>query len=375
MMNNQSTKRARLINTPEDYKKLGVNPETIEKWEDQRRDTKQGGHWEWWYFDALCDDGTAVVIQFFTKISQFANKDYPMLTIKVTLPDGTNLHRRYQYSAAEGKFGAGQCDVQIAKHHFKGDFKNYSIFVDAAEGLGADIKLKSLAQPYRPASSYFQFGKNYFTWLCAVPKGEVSGTITIDGQTREIHGRGYHDHQWGSNMYFSLWNHWLWARQGFDDYSLLVFDLTASKKYGHKRFPIMFIEDKDGNIIFENTEEVKHEVLEEYFDEHCGKYVPKTSHYTFRNGAKQVEYTLTWNKIIENTSAKDTKKLNFAAWFFSKILGLNPSYTRYSAMGHLKITEASKEPIERSGELIYEYMFPGKMYKVNYTETHREDTE
>ena len=34
-----------------------------------------------------------------------------------------------------------------------------------------------------------------FTWLCAVPKCEVSGTLTVGGQTRQVKGSGYHDRQ------------------------------------------------------------------------------------------------------------------------------------------------------------------------------------
>jgi hypothetical protein len=199
-----------------------------------------------------------------------------------------------------------------------------------------------------------------------VPKGEVSGTITINGKSQKIHGYGYHDHQWGSNMYLSLWNHWLWARQGFDNYSVLLFDLNANKKYNYKRFPIMFIQDKNGKIIFENTENVKYEILEEYQDEKSGKFYPKTSRYTFDNNGKRVEYTLSENQILENFNvAQDGKKIGIAIKLIAKVLGLKPSYTRYSAIGTLKIYEAGKETIERTGNLIYEFMYPSKSYKIN----------
>lgn len=54
----------------------------------------------------------------------------------------------------------------------------------------------------------------------------MSGTLI----TREVRGSGYHDHQWGDSNFQLLWNHWRWARQGFDDYSILVFDFVASAK-------------------------------------------------------------------------------------------------------------------------------------------------
>lgn len=359
-------KKVRLMNRPEDYKRLGVNPNQIEMWEDKRRDTSRSGHWEWWYFDALLDDGTAVVIQFFSKAAQFRNIDYPSATIKVTLPDGKHYEKEFRYPAKDGRFGKDRCDVQIGAHSFRGDFKTYNIHVEPLEGLGADIRLTSLAQPYRPGSAYFGFGdhdEQYYTWLCAVPKGEVTGALTVNGKKRQIHGFGYHDHQWGSNVYMTLWNHWLWARQGFDDYSLLVFDMVSDRKYGYERIPIIFIEDKDGNIVFESNRDVKYELLSDYRDEKSGKKYPKSSRYTFCDGVKQVEYTVTENKVLENTLASE--RLSFLILLLFKALGMNPSYTRYAATGTLRITEAGRGPIERTGRLIYEFMYPGKSFHTN----------
>ena len=39
--------KARLMNTPEDYQKLGVDPDRIEMWEDGIRITPDRMNWEW----------------------------------------------------------------------------------------------------------------------------------------------------------------------------------------------------------------------------------------------------------------------------------------------------------------------------------------
>lgn len=41
---------------------------------------------------------------------------------------------------------------------------------------------------------------------------------------------------------------------------------------------------------------------------------------------------------------------------------MNISYTRYAAHGELSL-DTGKEKINRSGELIYEFMYPGESYK------------
>jgi predicted secreted hydrolase len=245
--------KARLMDTTTDYQQLGVNPNQIELWEDGRRNSSARDHWEWWYFDAILDDGTTVVIQDFTKGIEAIkkNSDQPLASIKVTLSDGQSFEDHFNYDEKNSSFSKKQCDVVIGPHTFKGDFKDYEIHIEPENGLGADLKLHCQAKPYRPGTAYWAFGdkeENFYTWLCAAPKGEVSGTITINGETKNVHGSGYHDHQWGSNVYMTLWNNWVWARQAFDDYSMLVFDMVASKKYNYQRFPVIFIQDQTANL-------------------------------------------------------------------------------------------------------------------------------
>lgn len=356
--------KARLCDSPEDYKRYGVSPYNIEAWEDSRRGDFGKENWEWWYFDCILDDGTNAVIQFFAD-SQAVIKSktpHPKFHIKVTLPDGTLYEESPTFDAKECSWGDAQCDVKYGKHHFTGNLKKYSIYVDPINGLGADLTLTSLSKPFRPGTGYFNFSSEdkFYTWFCVVPKGEVTGTLTIQGKKISVHGFGYHDHQWGNVNFLKEWNHWVWARQSFEDYSMLVFDMVSNQNTEFSRFPICFIQDKNGNIVFENTHNVKCEVLEEYHDDEASdKDYPKALHYIFENDGKKVDYTLKMGKILENNGVKNIKG---ARKFVIKAMGLNPSYTRYSATGDLILTTGNNE-IKRSGNLIYEFMYPGETYK------------
>lgn len=244
-----------------------------------------------------------------------------------------------------------------------GGIKEYSIKIKPINGLGAEIKLKNLGQPWRPGAGYIGFGEEdeqYFTWLCSVPKGKVTGNITIKGETREFQGFGYHDHQWGNIHAIMAWNHWIWIRQNVGDYNILVFDLVASKEYGYKRYPLAFIQDKEGNTIFENTENVKFEVLEEYLQEEINKYHPKLFKYTFKNNGKKVEYTIKGKNELE--CSNNYKKVNDQLRSVFDQLQLQPSYTRYEGQGELVITDGIKL-ITGSSELIFEMIYNGKSYQ------------
>ena len=48
--------KARLMDQPADFEKLGIDPNKVQTWEDGRRDTDTPGTSEVWYFDAILDD-------------------------------------------------------------------------------------------------------------------------------------------------------------------------------------------------------------------------------------------------------------------------------------------------------------------------------
>lgn len=381
--------RVRLMDAPEDFTRLGVSPDGVEPWEDQRRDTDEAGHWEWWYFDAILDDGTTVVVQFFTKAGQAAYEkqgDSPHVSVTVTAPDGTRTEQRVTFKPEKATYGTGSCDVRIGPHRFAGDLKRYDVHVDPIDGLAADLHLTSTSTPYRPGTAYFGFGdhdEHYYTWLCVVPRGEITGTITVDGQSRKVHGRGYHDHQWGSINYLTSWNHWTWARQSYDDYSMLVFDMTSTPQFGFQRYPICFIQDDAGRLVFESTsaQNATVDLLEEYTDEATGKPYPKRQRYTFDNDGAHVVYELGVTRVIEAVdvasqvrTAIRTRLGAMAARLLGGFImrrlakqfekqGVQPSYARYVGSGTLDATLPGAQTIHRTGELIYEFMYPAKTFR------------
>lgn len=58
---------AHLGTSPQEYAHLGLKQGQIEQWEDGMRTDGSPNTYEWWYFDAHLDDGSTVVITFFTK--------------------------------------------------------------------------------------------------------------------------------------------------------------------------------------------------------------------------------------------------------------------------------------------------------------------
>jgi hypothetical protein len=79
---------------PADYQKLGIDPVEVAPFEDGQRIGTKKGHYEWWYFDAHLDDGTTVVVVFYTKPNVSPNGPLaPRTTINLTLPDGQRFKK------------------------------------------------------------------------------------------------------------------------------------------------------------------------------------------------------------------------------------------------------------------------------------------
>lgn len=95
------------------------------------------------------------------------------------MPDGKQIDKEIHVPAKDITWSKEKCDVHFGNHYCKGDLKHYEIHIDLIDGMAADLVLDSTAKPYRPGTSYFQFGyeNKYYTWFCVVPRGNVSVVV------------------------------------------------------------------------------------------------------------------------------------------------------------------------------------------------------
>ena len=364
----------RLMDKAADYERMGTKPGIIEPWEDGRRDDDSAGHYEWWYFDFIFDDGSKAVIHFNTKDNTTIAKDgtLPSVVVKITSPDGREFKDNVIVDASAASMSRERCDVGFGPHTLAGDFKTYKLHVEKTAGecgsdgaggtgeaspVGCDLTLTSTSKPWRPGAGGFAFGENdegYFTWLCAVPRGKVTGTLFYDGAEHEVSGAGYHDHQWGNVAHNKTWDHWIWGRQDFGDYAALIFDIGCQKEFGYERLPMFFLEDAQGNLVMQDLATPKCTFIEEYVEKLSGKTYPRILEYEFQDGEKRA----TWR--IAMTAELETRYPHVPGPMrpLLKLKGLDPSTSRNIAQGTLELHDGEK-CIERSGEMIYEFVYMG----------------
>jgi len=227
---------------PSDFTALGIG-QKIAVWEDGRRTPKSADTFEWWYFDGLLDDGTVVVVWFGD--NWFFGSHKRAVTIELT-PPGKPTRRVMREFEEPGSFSSDSANVEIGPHQFKGDLDTYSIHVDPAEtgGVGCDLTLRRRVASYRPATGYFEAGKEFFAWLVAVPEGSVTGTLTADGVTREVTGSGYHDHNWGNVSPANLFDSWWWGRGRSGEHTIIASELHGKSAVGGTNIPLFFVGDE-----------------------------------------------------------------------------------------------------------------------------------
>ncbi|MEQ8156869.1 MAG: hypothetical protein ABRQ25_18665 [Clostridiaceae bacterium] len=354
-------KKAFLAKSNDYYQKLGITKETA-TWEDGIRSTGGKGTYEWWYFDAEYTDGTKVVVVFYTKdgfdVKGPAN---PTASLEATLPDGRKISKYFSEGKGQ-KIRAlkDQCRVKIGESSIKYSKGNYLIhFVDG------DVEYTCTMRPklpmWRPGTGHWFYGEkqeHYFAWFVPVPSADVRATLKVKGETFQLKGNGYHDHNWGNIDMNKLMNHWYWGRVNIGTYTIIACDIIAEKKYGCTRLPVIMLA-KDGTILEDDEEKV--EVKRSGTECHpvTKKFIDNKLNYIY-HGENGANYNIEFKRESDILAISLLDKLGLPAVkkLAAKALRLNPTYIR--CIGEVKVTvgkDGKKEVFEKEG--LWEQMFFG----------------
>jgi hypothetical protein len=256
------------------------------------RTTGEKNTYEWWYFDTHLDDGSSMVVVFYTKpfIEGVGKGLAPYVSVELDRPDGA--HQQWEIKADPADFHAATdtCDVAIGANTFRSlewqEPLKYHLHVEDG-ALELDIDLVGQVPAWRPGTGYMYFGdqdEHFFAWLPSVPQGHVTVDLTLDGVHETLTGVGYHDHNWGDVAMTKLINHWYWGRAQAGPYSIVASYITAEAAYGDTEIPI-FMLAKDGAVIAEDPGNVRLHLEGEQVDEHTGKPFAQVVSYEFEDGA------------------------------------------------------------------------------------------
>lgn len=345
--------RAELL--PEDFRALGLDPDTIFQWEDGRRTDGRRGEFEWWYFDAKMDDGASLVVVFYSNpVIPKGRGFHPLLKLDLTRADGSKVCTYRKVDADQCSFSADGCDVRIGASTFVGDLHHYHIHVEQA-GITADISLDGNTSAWRPGTGRIRFGqKDFFAWLPAVPEGNVSAVITTPEGVETYQGTGYHDHNWGNAVMLKLMHHWYWGRAKIGNYQVISSYIIGQKKYGYPHAPILMLK-KNGQLIGDSMD-VHFTQSDPVLDEESGKHYHKVLRYDY--SAEGAQYTVTYRveDFLERSRMGTDKQ---PIQFLLSLKGLSPAYLRFAGTASIEKRINGQVVESASSPAIWELMYFG----------------
>lgn len=243
-----------MADTNKYYKKFGILPQNkVAPHEDGMRTNPGPGNFEWWYFDTKLNDGSSLVLVYYTKHPWLLDQSFqPYYLFTIVKPDGTTLiDKRIVVKPEDFKASKTGCDFSYGPTTVKGDLNHIKHHIEF-ENVVADVEFDSTMPSWRPDTGHFIFkqGKkeNFFAWLPVMPQAKTKVNLKIAGEAKTLTGEGYHDRNWGDISVLEFLSQWIWGRAEVGKYTTIAFQVTGSEKWNNKPIPVLVLA-KDGKII------------------------------------------------------------------------------------------------------------------------------
>jgi len=205
---------------------------------------------EHWYYDAHLDSGHTVVAFLQKRRPEEPPWSKPVVELLIYYPDGTRRQITKHHPKDAFSASAERCEVRIGESHAHSDWSGalpvHHLHAEA-DGVAFDLTFTNETAPWMPGGGLSQIdAKSTFGWVIPGPRAQVAGTITLDGETTTVSGRGYHDHNWGQGNMPRIIERWHWGRLYTDEFSLLFANVMLQKRFGfHTSRPTMLARGKD----------------------------------------------------------------------------------------------------------------------------------
>ena len=353
----------------DDYQKYGLKPGNVpEELEDGIRTAGVKGTYEWWYFDAHLEDGTAMVIVFYTKpFTEIKKGLIPFISINIDQPDGTSIKKAHYGKISEFSASDKTCNVKIGKNYFKGNLKNYKIHFEDEE-LIIDADIQRTSESWRPKTGHFIYGNSgkEFAWLVPVPQGKTQIKYSYKGKTYSYEGSCYHDHNFGNANMADVINHWYWSRAELGPYNVIAAELISVKEFDSEPI-IVFNVSKNGKTVADDGLNVK--LFRTYGKMQIAGERPLSDELKFiynpENDSIKYEYTLIREKNLMAMKIFDALISNKLKRSLAKIIsGLDPAYYRMAGKADIKVYKNGCKIEEFSSKkAFWELMYFGEPYK------------
>lgn len=232
---------------------------------------KRHGACEWWYFDALSDDGSEAVSVVFldnfayspdtisapTERSPLSLTDLRPAVSFTYFSDGKAVFQAHEENLA-GEFEASEteprCRIGGSGFRYESAIYGTGYLVSIDLGLPDGRRLRANLE-WLVINSYLdttgqEMVKGGHWWNLAAPRCDVSGRITVEDErgrsnVKSFRGTGYHDHCRDDRWLFRSVKEWTWGRAHFADMTAVFFSFS---QIAHETDQSHLILIRDGDV-------------------------------------------------------------------------------------------------------------------------------
>lgn len=190
---------------------------------------KDRNYIEWWYFDAMNQDGSLLRGQIYIA-GNIARPKSVTTGIRASYvgTDGSEIVMEQLFPYSAFRASADVCDVQLGPNFIRGDISSYRIHMESGGGY-LDLELESEIDGI---TSFASFGdeSHYMYWVVPQPRGQARGVFHTGEVSFPIDGLGYRDHNWLNIPPMDLLAYWDWGRIYDEEYTVIFADIVTTKK-------------------------------------------------------------------------------------------------------------------------------------------------
>ena len=167
---------------------------------------------EWWYFDAVFDNGMSAHIGF----RIYHIRGIGILQVRINIYDNGTLVKEKinRFPLTNIIIDKKKPEVIINdKKIISFDIKKDNLKNIWTYEINLSIEEVTVQLNYSGNTEGWKIETDSTCWTVPLPKATVEGTISINQKTEKVKGTGYHDHNWGYSPTTVLQNiGWYWGR-------------------------------------------------------------------------------------------------------------------------------------------------------------------
>jgi len=292
---------------------------------------KDRNYIEWWYFDIMNSDNSVVRGQFFIS-RDLIRPGFLRNGVRATYvrADGTEITIDMRFPPSAFRASTESCEVEIGKNYFKGSPAHCQVHIEADEKV-LDLELGTDMPGIRSHACFGDETKCMY-WVVPQPRGRAQGTFRTGGETLEIQGIGYRDHNWLNFSPMDVIEYWDWGRVYDGEFTVIFADIVTTRRYDNGRVKPLIIYGP-GKLVYLTTESAKWSLNKSgnRFDPDTKMTLPETHRVTASDEGLSLDIDLRLQRVFQRIDPL-TDVNPMLRWLIRTFKG-KPSITSYHSVG------------------------------------------